>query len=330
MAQVLRHLPTIDDPRVLVTAATRDDAAVFRVSHDRAVVASVDFFTPIVDDAYTFGAIAAANAFSDVYAMGGTPAFALSLVGWPRNPEMLALLEHVVKGATDVAARAGTFILGGHSIDDKEPKFGLVAFGEVRPDEVVTLDGAKRGDRLVLTKPLGTGILSTALKREQLTEADMQAAIDAMLTLNDGACRAMRSVGRAVHAATDVTGFGLIGHLHNMLEASGVRGQLTAAAAPVFKDVTRLAAAGMVPGGTTRNYEAADAYVHWDAAVTEEQRTILCDAQTSGGLLIAVDPAATARLVEALKQEQTPAAAVVGEVVDGTAGTIRVEAAADE
>ncbi len=199
-------------------AIARDDAAVFRLSDDRALVATVDFFTPVVDDAASWGAIAAANALSDVYAMGATPLFALNIVAWPRASVPFELLGDVLRGATDVMRRAGCLMLGGHSIEDSEPKFGMAVIGEVHPDRVLTVAGAKAGDFLVLTKAIGTGILSTALKREALLEGGMSEAIQSMITLNDGAARAAREA--EVHACTDVTGFGLLGHLGNILTAS--------------------------------------------------------------------------------------------------------------
>jgi len=312
----------VSDPRVLVAAASADDAAVFRLSASRALVATVDFFTPIVDDAYHFGAIAAANAFSDVYAMGGTPLLALNLVAWPRSPEMLELLGETLRGAAEVAAQAGALILGGHSIDDHEPKFGMVALGDVRPDKVITNAAARVGDRLVLTKPIGTGILSTALKSQLIGEADIAAAIRAMTTLNAGAARAMADLGDAVHAATDVTGFGLLGHLHNVLAASGVGARLFGRRVPLFERVPDLIAKGAVPGGTIRNLEAAARFTSYDARITDVDRTWLNDAQTSGGLLIAVAADHADRLMGALRHHGTPAAAPIGEI---TADVGRVE-----
>jgi len=313
----------VSDPRVVVAAASADDAAVFRLSESRALVATVDFFTPIVDDAYHFGAIAAANAFSDVYAMGGTPLLALNLVAWPRTPEMLELLGDTLRGAGDVAAQAGALILGGHSIDDREPKFGMVALGEVRPDKVITNAGARAGDVLVLTKPIGTGILSTALKSGFISEADLAAAIQAMITLNAGAARAMAEAGDAVHAATDVTGFGLVGHLHNVLAASGVGARVFATSVPLFERVPELISKGAVPGGTQRNLEAAARFATYGAGITDVERTWLSDAQTSGGLLIAVAADYADRLLAALRREQTPAAARVGEITSN-AGRVEV------
>ena len=316
-------MPAVEDPRVLVDAATRDDAAVFRTAPDRALVVTVDFFSPIVDDPHTFGAIAATNALSDLYAMGARPLFGLNLVAWPRKPELLELLGDTLRGGADVARQAGLLILGGHSIDDPEPKYGLVAVGEAHPDRIVRISGARPGDQLVLTKPIGTGILSTALKRDLIAETDMADAVRSMTTLNARAMDAMLTLGKDLHACTDVTGFGLLGHLHNMLRAGGVGARLQAGAVPVFARVQELAAAGAVPGGTTRNLEAAAEYARWDAGVSDVLRTVLADAQTSGGLLIAASPDATPRLLGELAARGT-LAVIVGEVVDRPAGQVEV------
>jgi selenide,water dikinase len=299
----------------LIDAATRDDAAVFQLTDDRAIVASVDFFAPIVDDPYEFGAIAAANAFSDLYAMGATPLLALNLVAWPRDPEILQLLGDTLRGGSDVAREAGAFILGGHSIDDKEPKFGMVTIGEVHPAKVISNAGAQPGDKLVLTKPIGTGILSTALKRELVAESDMRDAISSMSTLNAGAAQAMRDVGDAVHAATDVTGFGLLGHMGALLDASGHSAHLSLNDVPTFPGVHDLAAKDVVPGGTKRNLESAHDAVHWEGDVNESDRLLLADAQTSGGLLMAVDPSRVDDLIAALQAHHTPVACTIGEVL---------------
>jgi selenide, water dikinase len=322
LAQVLRHVPTITDPRILVDASTRDDAAVYRLTPERAIVATVDFFTPIVDDAYDFGRIAAANAFSDVYAMGATPLLALNLVGWPRDTLPYELLGEILRGGADIAREAGAFVLGGHSIDDPEPKYGMVAIGEVHPDRIVTLARAQAGDVLVLTKPIGTGVLSTALKRDLATARDIADAVTSMTTLNAGAARAMITAG--AHAATDVTGFGLLGHLHNMLSASGLAAEVDAAAVPLLPRAAELVERGAIPGGTKRNREALAADVRFDPAVPETIRTLLCDAQTSGGLLIAVAADRVAALLAALQRERTPAAAPIGRLVAGVPGTITV------
>jgi selenide, water dikinase len=322
LTQVLRHVPTLTDPRILVDASTRDDAAVYRLTPDRAIVATVDFFTPIVDDAYDFGRIAAANAFSDVYAMGGTPLLALNLVGWPRDTLPYELLGDVLRGGADIAREAGAFVLGGHSVDDPEPKYGMVAIGEVHPDRIVTLARAQAGDALVLTKPIGTGVLSTALKRDLATAADLAPAVTSMTTLNAGASRAMLAVG--VHAATDVTGFGLLGHLHNMLSASGVAAALEATSVPFLRGAADVVERGAIPGGTKRNRDALSPYVTFSPGVPEVIRVLLFDAQTSGGLLIALPEARAAALVKALENEKTIVARQIGRVVAGTPGTITV------
>jgi selenide, water dikinase len=311
----------VGDPRVLVDAGTRDDAAVFLLSPERALVSTVDFFTPIVDDPAAWGAIAVANALSDIYAMGATPLFGLNLVGWPRERLPFEVLGEVLQGAAEVARKAGCLVLGGHSIDSVEPTFGMAVVGEVHPDRMLTNAGACAGDRLILTKPLGTGILATALKRDALLETGMVEAIRSMTTLNDGAARAALKVG--VSAATDVTGFGLLGHLTNILEASRVAAEVAMDSIPILPHARNLASRGVIPGGTQRNLEAADR-VEWADDVSPTDRYLCVDAQTSGGLLLVVPPEHEAALLAALREEQTPAAAVIGRIVAGTPGSIRV------
>lgn len=306
---MLRHLPTNEDPRILLDAATRDDAAAWQLDGDRALVATVDFFTPVVDDARTWGRIAAANALSDLYATGATPLFALSLVGWPRDTLPMALLGEVMAGLADVTATARCPILGGHSVDALEPHVGLVALGEAHSGRLLTNTQARPGDRLVLTKPLGTGILTTALKRERLTQADLAEAVTSMTALNAGAMRAALAAG--VRAATDVTGFGLVGHLGNVLRGSGVGARLWFEAVPQLPRALALAAEGVVPGGTRRNLAAVAA--EWAPDISEAERLLLADAQTSGGLLLAVPPAALEALLTGLAAEGTLAHAVIGE-----------------
>ncbi len=296
----------------------------YQLTPDRAIVATVDFFTPIVDDAYDFGRIAAANAFSDVYAMGATPLLGLNLVGWPRDKLPYELLGDVLRGGADIAKEAGAFVLGGHSVDDPEPKYGMVAIGEVHPHRVVTLARARAGDALVLTKPIGTGVLTTALKRDLATAPDISAAVKSMATLNAGAARAMRATGGGVHAATDVTGFGLLGHLHNMLAASGLAAEIDAAVVPLFPNAVALVERGAIPGGTQRNREWLSPEVKFAAGVPEPIRVLLFDAQTSGGLLIAVDPDRVGALLAALEREGTPAAVKIGRLARGVAGAITV------
>jgi selenide, water dikinase len=281
----------------------------------------VDFFTPIVDDPAAWGAIAVANALSDIYAMGARPLFGLNLVGWPRDRLPFEVLGDVLRGAAEVAGRAGCLILGGHSIDAVEPTFGMAVIGEVHPDRMLTNAGARVGDVLVLTKPLGTGILATALKRDALLETGMADAVRSMTTLNDGACRAALRVG--VSAATDITGFGLIGHLATVLEASKVAAEIGFDALPILPHAKNLASRGVIPGGTERNLEAATS-VDWAPELSRADRYLCVDAQTSGGLLLAVPAENQAALVAALKEERTPAAAVIGRVIAGKPGQIRV------
>ncbi|HET7024658.1 MAG TPA: selenide, water dikinase SelD [Gemmatimonadales bacterium] len=321
LTDVLHHLPPIVDPRVLVDAATRDDAAVYRLDADRALIATTDFFTPIVDDPFDWGRIAAANALSDVYAMGGMPLFALNLVGWPRTALPFALLGEVLKGAAQVAAEAGCPLVGGHSVDDPEPKFGLAVVGEVHPDRILTNASGRPGDLLVLTKPLGTGILTTALKRDRIDAAAVAPAVESMATLNAGAMRA--ALAHGVTCATDVTGFGLLGHLGNILAGSALGADIWVDALPLLPGARALAEAGVVPGGTERNFKAA-AGTDWAEDIAPAERHLCCDAQTSGGLLLAVAPERADGLMAALKQEKTPAAAIVGRLVGGPAASVTV------
>jgi selenide,water dikinase len=321
LAHVLRRLPPVRDEHVLVDAATRDDAAVYRLDAHRALVATADFFAPVVDDAETWGRIAAANALSDCFAMGARPLFALSLVGWPRDKAPFDLLGEVMAGLAERATAAGCPILGGHSIDSPEPHVGLAVVGEAHPDRLLTLANARPGDLLVLTKPIGTGILTTALKRDLLTEAELTEAVEAMTTLNDGAMRAALAAG--VRAATDVTGFGLLGHLANMTAVSGVGARVMLRSLPLLDRARDFAIQGVAPGGTGRNLESLD-QVRWNPGVSESDRLLLADPQTSGGLLIAVAPTSVDRLMLELAGAGTPCRAVIGEIT-ATQGSIVVE-----
>lgn len=308
------------DPNALVGHATGDDAAVYRLDDDRALVATADFFTPIVDDPYDFGRIAGANALSDVYAMGGRPLFVLNLVGFPRDLLDRGILDEILRGGSDAAREAGVPTLGGHSIDDAEPKFGMVAIGEVHPERMTTNAGARPGDALVLTKPIGSGVIATAIKKGAAPEPVVAAAVAAMATLNRAAAEAMLSHG--VVAATDVTGFGLLGHLHRMAEASGVSATLRTDAVPLLLGAIDLVEAGHVPGGTRRNLaDLAHALTVADG-VSPALRTLVADAQTSGGLLMAVPPHRLDGLLDALAD--APVRAVIGEFTDGAAGQISV------
>jgi selenide, water dikinase len=309
---------------VLVDASTSDDAAVYRIDDERALVATVDFFTPIVDDPYDFGRIAAANALSDIYAMGARPRFALNLIAFPRNLLDTGALEEIVRGGGEVALEAGIAVIGGHSIDDAEPKFGMCVIGDADPRLITRNAGALPGDVLVLTKPIGTGVIGTAIKQDLAPEDVVRTAVECMVTLNRGAAEAMIATG--VSAATDVTGFGLPGHLRNMLRASGVSAEIDAGAVPLLPGVAELAAAGCIAGGTRRNLEDVSPDVAWDDGLTELQRLLLCDAQTSGGLLIAVPAARAEQLLLELNAAATPIAAVIGRVTEGDAGRITVRA----
>ncbi len=311
------------DPNVLVGAETCDDAAVYRLTDTLALVLTVDYFTPIVDDPYVFGQIAAANSLSDVYAMGGRPIAMLSIVGFPRDKLPMAVLGEILRGGADKAREAGVSVVGGHSIDDAEPKIGYAVVGLVDPARIWRNVGARPADALVLTKPLGTGIISTAIKQAKAPAAAVEAAQRTMATLNRAAAEAAAAV--PVHAATDVTGFGLLGHLREMTVGSGVAARVSAGRVPLLPHVPALAEAGLVPGGTRRNLKAVAAVVRWDPGLAEPRRLALVDAQTSGGLLVATpDPAALLRRLAAAGVE---GAAQIGEITaPDPAGTIEVTA----
>jgi selenide,water dikinase len=308
---------------VLVGTKTADDAAVYRVSDELAIIQTVDFFTPVVDDPYSFGAISAANAISDVYAMGGRPVFALNIVGFPRdNPDVpMSVLKEILRGGAEKAKEAGVSIVGGHTVDDAEPKYGLCVTGFVHPDRCWKNVGAEPSDKLVLTKPLGTGIITTALRAGKAPKDVTQRAVDTMAALNDNAAEAAAETG--VHACTDITGFGFLGHLREMLSHGGVGARVHLAAVPVLEGVRELAGEGHVPGGTRRNKESLDADVTYDPGISEQDRLLLCDAQTSGGLLFAVAAATASELVAHLHAAGVPAVEV-GEFVGAPAGRIEV------
>jgi selenide,water dikinase len=294
LGQVLGALPPIVDPNVMTGAADRDDAAVYRIAPDRALVATVDFFTPIVDDPAEFGAIAAANALSDVYAVGARPLFALGLTAFPREKLGSGLLEKIVAGGASKLAEAGIEVVGGHSIDDAEPKFGYSVVGEVHPDHVVTHVGARPGDHLYLTKPLGSGLVATAIKRGLCPHALEREAVAVMRRLNRQASEAMVAAG--VSAATDVTGYGLIGHLANLKGGADIELR----SVPYMKGVKELAEKDLFPSGSRRNFEAYRDQIDW-GGIPEVDQLMLCDAQTSGGLLIAIAPSRSGRFEEAMR-----------------------------
>ncbi len=316
MLRRLDNAAAVHHPDVLIGVTDRADAGVYRLTADVALVQTVDFFTPIVDEAFDWGRIAAANALSDVYAMGGRPLTALSIVGWPREKLPMDLLGDVLDGGAAVLAEAGCTLLGGHTVDDPEPKYGLAVTGLVHPDRVVGATGARPGDSLVLTKPIGTGLVATGIKQGRAEPAWRDAAVASMVALNDVAAGAMTAVG--VSAATDVTGFGLLWHLHGMLAGQGVGAVVEAGAVPLLPGAAELATAGVVPGGTRRNLDAAGAFTDFGGAA-EPMRLLLADAQTSGGLLIAVPEDRVAALTAAVT-----GAGVIGAVRDDPAERIRV------
>jgi selenide,water dikinase len=313
--------PRLDNPDVLVGQETGDDAAVYRLRPDLALVVTTDFFTPIVDDAYTFGAIAAANALSDIYAMGAQPLMAVNLVAFPIKELGPEVLTDILRGGLDKVREAGIDILGGHSIDDHEPKYGLAVTGTVHPDRVRRNRGGRPGDRLVLTKPLGTGVITTAIKHEVAPPASAAAAIEGMLRLNRDAADAMARVD--VHAVTDVTGFGLLGHLHYLARASGLAARVEAASVPFLPGAEMLADAGEVPGGTRSNERFLATRVRWPEHLPAARQVLLCDAQTSGGLLMALSENDVEPLLAALEARGV-AGCVVGELTEGEAGSIVV------
>jgi selenium donor protein len=307
-----------EDAAVLVGLDTPDDAAVYEIAHGRAIVQTVDFFTPIVDDPYDWGRIAAANALSDLYAMGARPAIALNLVGWPRSLGM-ELLGRVLDGGSDACSEAGVAIVGGHSVDDPEPKYGLSVTGVVDPARVVRMTGAEPGCDLVLTKPLGMGVISSGIKEERTSAPTIEAAVKVMSTLNRVASETMLEFGPA--AATDVTGFGFVGHLVQML-GDDLSAEIDFDAIPLLHEAIDLAAQGVLPAGSRRNLDALGGRVD-TSNLDQARRAVIFDAQTSGGLLIAIEPQQTDALVAALRERGVEDAARVGRLVSGD-GSVRV------
>lgn len=289
-----------------------DDGAVVRLDGDKYIVQTVDFFTPIVDDPYQFGQIAAANSLSDIYAMGGSPSFALNIVGYPINELPTNMLAEILQGGADKAGEAGIPIVGGHSVDDHEPKYGLVVTGEVQNDDLVRNNGAQPGDVLVLTKPLGTGIISTAIKKEKANDAMISDAVETMTTLNKGAAEAFK--GLEIHAATDVTGFGLLGHLREMCLASNVSAKIQFNDLKFIDGVRELADEGIVPGGTMRNLDFVKKDVSFGTAISETEQFMTADAQTSGGLLISLPESSVMSYINTVSQNQFLTPIVIGKI----------------
>jgi len=310
---IVRALPHVDEPRLLVGSNTADDAAVFKLTDEIALIMTIDFFTPIVDDPYDFGRIAAANALSDVYAMGGVPLAAMNVVAFPLEQLGGDVLLEILRGGADVAAAAGIAVVGGHSIDDPEPKYGMSVTGTVHPDELISNAGACAGDALVLTKPLGVGAITTARKRGNRDDHLLALAVQTMTALNDASSAAARAAG--ARAMTDVTGFGLLGHLHSLGRASGVAAVIDASAVPAIDGVMELLEGDdAVSGGSRRNRDYAETFTTFADGVTESRRRLVCDATTSGGLLVAVAPDAASSLP----------GPIVGEIVAGEPGAVAV------
>jgi selenide,water dikinase len=313
LAPIVQALPQPTDPNLLVGAATSDDAAVYRLRDDLAIVQTADFFTPIVDDPYDFGRIAATNALSDVYAMGGRPISALNLVAWSVQDLGSDMLAEVLRGGYDVVNAAGASIVGGHTIDDPEPKYGLAVTGVIDPADVLTNAGGRAGDALVLTKPLGAGAVTTALKKGLADDELLARAVEVMTELNAAGAAAAQAAG--AHGMTDVTGFGLLGHLHELALASGVAAEVEAAAVPAIDGVVELLADDRALAGGSRNNRAyAEGFASFAPDVEEARRRLVTDAMTSGGLLVALDPA---------RAGQVPGT-VIGRLLEGEPGTISV------
>ena len=321
LEKVLADLPVPNDANVIVGLGTADDAAVYRLDDNTAIVQTVDFFTPIVDDPYHFGAISAANSLSDVYAMGGKPLFALNIVGFPSNRLPMEILKKILKGAQDKADEAGISIVGGHTVDDTEPKFGLAVTGIVHPHRILTNSGAKDGDILILTKPLGLGILTTAIKRGMADNETVEDAIRVMSTLNRTAAEIMTEF--EVNACTDITGFGLLGHLKEMIITSGTHAVIDSSAVPIMNNARDFVVANIVPGGTLNNLDFVSEVVDWSDDVSQVSRILLCDAQTSGGLLISIPENDGEGLVKTLCSNGVDAA-IIGRITAQPSGKISV------
>ena len=313
-------MPVMTHPNLLVGTETGDDAAVYRLNDQTALIMTVDFFPPITDDPFEYGGIAAANSFSDVYAMGGKPLLALNIVGFPLSLDK-AILTEVLRGGYAKASEADCLIAGGHTVDDPEPKYGMSVVGIVEPGKQVTNAGARPGDVLVLTKPLGTGIITTAGKQGKVDAADLQEAVRNMSILNRAAAEAMMKVG--VNSATDITGFGLMGHLKSMVRGSKVTAEVQLSGVPVLPGVWELLDQGVAPGGTPRNLQSVADTVKWSPDLTEQQQLLLCDAQTSGGLMISVAGEKKDALLAELKAAGVEVAAEIGRITEESSGQIK-------
>ncbi len=323
LRQVLQSFsPATPSPNLLVGLETNDDAGVYKLNDSTALVQTLDFFTPIVDDPYSFGQIAAANAISDVYAMGGTPITALNIVAFPIADLDKQILAAILEGAGNKLSEAGVALVGGHSIDDKEPKFGLAVTGTIHPDKIRTNSGAQAGDVLILTKPIGVGILTTSIKRGLLEESEIKRVTEVMATLNKTAAETLGNY--EVHACTDVTGFGLLGHASEMAQGSEVGIRISAQQVPVLPRVKQLAENGAVPGGTKNNFNYLKDDVTFASSLDQTDQWILCDAVTSGGLLAAVNESDAEEVLTELKDKNIEAA-IIGRVENENKGHINVD-----
>lgn len=315
LERILKEMPATIDPNVLVGYETSDDAAVYKIDDEHALVQTVDFIPPVVDDPYAYGAVAAANALSDVYAMGGKPLFALSIVGFPDKKLPVEVLHLILKGANDKVAEAGIRIIGGHSIEDSEPKFGLVVTGMVHPEKIFRNSGAQPGDVLVLTKPIGTGIITTAIKRGIADEEASKRVVNVMAELNRNAGEIL--LDYPVNGCTDVTGFGLLGHLREMVKGAGVMAILTSDTIPIIAGTWDYAAAGAIPGGTKNNLLYAEDLMEWGSDIPELMKVILADAQTSGGLLVSLPEKSAKKLIIEMHAAGIRDAAIIGKIKEG-------------
>jgi selenium donor protein len=320
---VLGHLPKQDDPNILVGFNSVDDAGVYKLSEDLAIVHTVDFFPPIVDDPYDFGAIAAANALSDIYAMGAKPTSALNILGYPPQSVPLWALDEILRGGAEKAKEAGVAIIGGHSIKTKEPIYGLAVVGTIHPQRIISNVGARPNDSLILTKPIGTGIITTGVKKGLVDDEMIEKVVGIMAYLNKNASESMLQVG--VNACTDVTGFGLLGHLCELVQTSQVGARIFLSKVPTIEPVLMLAKEKLVPGGTLANLKFVNEHVDWEAGITDEEKLILCDAQTSGGLLISVPGEKEEKLLKNLYSHGVEDAKIIGEITEDVKCRIQVK-----
>jgi len=316
LAEILKTLPRVKHPDLLVDIETHDDAGVYRISPELALIQTVDFFPPVCSDPYEFGQIAAANALSDVYAMGGKPLTAMNIMLFPSNRIPLEVLAQILRGGQDKATEADCLIVGGHTIDDYPPKYGLSVTGTVHPDRIITNAAAKPGDALILTKPLGTGIVIAGRRMEMADDAVYRGALDSMKLLNKNGAALMQRFD--VRSATDITGFGLLGHAANMARQSGVTFRIFAAALPLLPGVYEIADTGCLPGACFRNQEWAEGLCCFDKNIAYTRRMIMFDAQTSGGLFMAAPRKSAEELCQELREVGFPASAIIGEVVQNS------------